>query len=112
MVMFQANEEVDRIGTLVNDREDALIAANLFEMRESGEQVVVIVAHHLVVDVVSWNIILQDLEQLLQGGASLHKSLSFQTWTTMQREKALASTLEQVFPHIDTPVNDLASLSA
>ncbi|KAF1915917.1 hypothetical protein BDU57DRAFT_573349 [Ampelomyces quisqualis] len=60
----------------------------------SGEQIVFIAAHHLVIDVVSWKIILGDLEDLLKGGAAhqLPKALSFQSWCEKQNSHALTTT--------------------
>ncbi|KAJ1976971.1 hypothetical protein H4R35_002481, partial [Dimargaris xerosporica] len=45
-----------------------------------GTQVLFITVHHLVVDLVSWRIILEDLEALLTGQALPPKSLSFRQW--------------------------------
>lgn len=51
----------------------------------SGEQYLVLVAHHLVVDLVSWRVILDDLETLL-AGSKLQPSLPFQVWNKMQTD--------------------------
>ncbi|KAJ4350472.1 uncharacterized protein N0V89_009093 [Didymosphaeria variabile] len=58
----------------------------------TGEQVLFLTAHHLVIDVVSWRIILGDLEESLTSSASveLHKGLPFATWN----EKQLSHTAE------------------
>lgn len=62
-----------------------LFAADLFNIH-SGEQVLFITAHHLVIDMVSWRIILGDLEECLNSGSvtSLQKELPFQTWSEKQ----------------------------
>ena len=87
-----------------------LIAADLFDMDASGDQMILIVAHHLVVDVVSWQIILHDLEQLLLSPDTcrLTKSLPFQTWTRAQAAEARRSTPGEVFHDIPPPHADLA----
>ncbi|KAI0546770.1 hypothetical protein F4679DRAFT_401148 [Xylaria curta] len=56
----------------------------------SGEQYLFVVAHHLVVDLVSWRIIVQDLADLLTtpGTALSQKSIPFQTWVSLQAEYA------------------------
>lgn len=65
-----------------------LLAADLFNLRTGG-QVLFLVAHHLCIDMVSWRIVLQDLEELVVSGSlSLEKALSFQTWCAMQTERA------------------------
>jgi fumiquinazoline F synthetase len=51
------------------------------------------VIHHLVVDLVSWRIILGDLELLLTSDnvseASLEPTTSFQTWSSLQAQHAI-----------------------
>jgi non-ribosomal peptide synthase protein (TIGR01720 family) len=62
-----------------------LFAADLFNT-QSGEQVLFICAHHLVIDVVSWRIILGDLEECINSGSfdKLQKELPFQIWNEKQ----------------------------
>ncbi|CAI7577277.1 unnamed protein product [Penicillium palitans] len=65
-----------------------ILAADLFNLRTGG-QVLFLVAHHLCIDMVSWRIVLQDLEELVVSGSlSLEKALSFQSWCAMQTERA------------------------
>ncbi|OQE37713.1 hypothetical protein PENCOP_c009G04857 [Penicillium coprophilum] len=65
-----------------------IMAADLFNLRAGG-QVLFLVAHHLCIDMVSWRIVLQDLEELVVSGTlSLDKALSFQSWCAMQTERA------------------------
>ncbi|KAJ4290805.1 hypothetical protein N0V90_010000 [Kalmusia sp. IMI 367209] len=58
-------------------------------VRIGQEQRCLFSAHHLVIDLVSWRILLEDLGEVLQSG-SLHsdKPISFQVWQHMQREYA------------------------
>ena len=62
-----------------------LFAAVLFNTQADG-QVLFLAAHHLVIDVVSWRIILDDLEELLTASApvQLQKGLSFASWNDRQ----------------------------
>ena len=60
----------------------------------TGEQYLILIAHHLVVDVVSWRIILDDLQTLLAGGALQPSGLPFQVWNEMQTAKAKTRELE------------------
>ncbi|KAK6725218.1 hypothetical protein SNK04_004022 [Fusarium graminearum] len=69
---------------------DLLFASH--SIRISGEQgsdmhqYLLLVASHLVIDLVSWRVILGDLEDLLAGSPlPLEEPLSFQVWNTMQR---------------------------
>ncbi|KAL9614736.1 MAG: hypothetical protein Q9167_000805 [Letrouitia subvulpina] len=68
-----------------------IMAVDLFESDESGSQVLAIVVHHLVIDVVSWGIILDDLESFLASGkVTTQPTLPFQTWLQLQFEKVLS----------------------
>jgi len=56
-----------------------VFAGDLFNVGD--EQYLFLTAHHLVVDLVSWRIILKDLEDYLtQGSISSYQSLSFEKW--------------------------------
>jgi non-ribosomal peptide synthase protein (TIGR01720 family) len=72
-----------------------VFAVNLFNIQ--GEQLLFMAAHHLVVDVVSWGIILGDLEDLLVSGAAatLSKGLSFQAWCVKQAVHALEPSQQE-----------------
>ncbi|GAB7354911.1 hypothetical protein MBLNU459_g5541t2 [Dothideomycetes sp. NU459] len=56
----------------------------------NGDQYLIMIAHHLVIDLVSWRILLDDLETLLSGG-KLRNSISFQAWNRLQAEKIASS---------------------
>ncbi|KAL1965991.1 hypothetical protein VTN77DRAFT_4931 [Rasamsonia byssochlamydoides] len=63
-----------------------VFAADLFETRNK-EQFLFLVAHHLCVDMVSWRVIIQDLQDILETGSLPgDKPLSFQTWCALQEE--------------------------
>jgi non-ribosomal peptide synthase protein (TIGR01720 family) len=66
-----------------------VFAVTLFDVH-TGEQILFITAHHLVVDVVSWRVILGDIEDSLQSGSadSLQASLPFQFWCEKQAAHA------------------------
>ncbi|KAL2911426.1 hypothetical protein HK105_209105 [Polyrhizophydium stewartii] len=56
-----------------------LLAVRLLHMHD-GSQRLFFGIHHLVVDLVSWRVLLDDLETLLRGRQLAPKTLSFQTW--------------------------------
>jgi NRPS condensation-like uncharacterized protein/aryl carrier-like protein len=70
-----------------------------------GRQSLFIAIHHLVIDLVSWRVLLEELEVLLLGRTlSIPTSIAFQTWRTIQAEytareedsrKAIKETVEQ-----------------
>lgn len=70
-----------------------VFAAVLFDV-QADQQVLFLAAHHLVVDVVSWRIILDDLEELLTSSASvqLERGLSFASWNEKQISHATQAT--------------------
>ena len=85
-----------------------VIAVNLFNIGPSDTQLF-IAAHHLVIDLVSWRIILQDLEDLLHFGTlRAHSSLPFQMWCRLQLENAQEQNAKQLLPHKEVPKADLA----
>ncbi|KAL8732958.1 MAG: hypothetical protein Q9166_002356 [cf. Caloplaca sp. 2 TL-2023] len=82
-----------------------LFAVNIFNL-DSGDQLLFMTAHHLVVDLVSWRVIIQDLEDLLTDPkiiADVEATLSFQTWSKMQIEHAHTLSPSTVLPPVDIP---------
>ncbi|KAL4997132.1 hypothetical protein BDV10DRAFT_186497 [Aspergillus recurvatus] len=72
-----------------------VIAVDLFDKKV--EQILFLVASHLCVDVVSWRIVLQELEDFVgTGSISSDAPLSFQSWCDVQREgsKEINKTIE------------------
>jgi non-ribosomal peptide synthase protein (TIGR01720 family) len=67
-------------------RDGPLLAASLMDVNE--EQFLFVAVHHLVVDMVSWGILLDDLEALLIDKHLGPKPMSFQSWATAQNEYA------------------------
>ena len=85
-----------------------LMAVDLFDTQEG--QLLFMTAHHLVVDLVSWRVILQDVEELLTNptaaAADAESSLSFQTWCKLQMEHAHKQPLNKVLPPCDITIQD------
>jgi amino acid adenylation domain-containing protein/non-ribosomal peptide synthase protein (TIGR01720 family) len=68
-----------------------VFSAELFTIGDQKEQYLSLIAHHLIIDLVSWRIILGDIEGLLQSEVntlSLARPLPFQTWSQLQVEYA------------------------
>jgi amino acid adenylation domain-containing protein/non-ribosomal peptide synthase protein (TIGR01720 family) len=76
-----------------------LFSADMFNCQNNG-QLLFMVAHHLIIDLVSWRIILQDLEEVVQSGRlSAEAPLSFQVWCKSQAEYAQTQLVpEKVLP--------------
>jgi aryl carrier-like protein len=81
-----------------------LLAADLFEV--NGEQHAFLVAHHLVIDLVTWRLLLEELEDILNGDTLLPPALPFQKWAQLQSEHAAKVALDKVLPPIDIPALD------
>ena len=79
-------------------RKGPLVSANLFESGQNRGQVLSLVMHHLIVDVVSWGIILQDLEDLFESKRPMQPSIPFQIWCKMQEERL---PLDSKIDHLD-----------
>ncbi|KAJ8116150.1 hypothetical protein ONZ43_g4503 [Nemania bipapillata] len=63
-----------------------VFAIDYFEL-DSSNIIVLFTAHHLVVDLVSWRIILHDMERLLRGAQTLPAvKSSFRQWTDIQKQ--------------------------
>jgi hypothetical protein len=76
----------DEILTLINETEDAIdpfggpVFAAMY-IHNQDKQMLYLVAHQLILDSLSWRIILSDLEELLQKGTLLSEgSVSFERW--------------------------------
>ena len=77
-----------------------LLAVHLFNVSEDNEQLLFLSAHHLVVDLVSWRIILNDLHELISTGQVCSEvPLSFQTWLRLQHEHSLSLTSGDTLHH-------------
>lgn len=78
----------------LNIEDGPLFVADLIEIGHPERQILFLTAHHLVIDLMSWRIVLQDLEQLLLGGtAHASHSMPFPAWCS-----ALAEEVHQEGP--------------
>lgn len=63
-------------------RHGPVFAADLIEVGQPKRQILFLAAHHLVIDLMSWRIITQDLEQLLRDGTThTSHSMTFPAWS-------------------------------
>jgi amino acid adenylation domain-containing protein/non-ribosomal peptide synthase protein (TIGR01720 family) len=75
-----------------------LFSIDVFDVEDTFSQAIAMVAHHLIVDVVSWGIILEDFQGLLQGLSPLPQSLPFHAWLQQQSAEAKQASANRVFP--------------
>ncbi|KAL8654006.1 MAG: hypothetical protein Q9210_001767, partial [Variospora velana] len=102
-VMSQSQASMDPVN-------GPLMSVDVFQV-EGGSQLLFMTAHHLVVDLVSWRVILQDLEDLLTNPRALtdtEPSMSFQAWSKMQMEHSHTLSLSTVLPPVAIPKQDYA----
>ena len=82
-----------------------LFAVDLFDV-DSGAQLLFMTAHHLVVDLVSWRVVLEEVEELLTNptaGAVAEPCLNFQAWCRLQQEDAQKAPINTVLPTSEIP---------
>jgi amino acid adenylation domain-containing protein/non-ribosomal peptide synthase protein (TIGR01720 family) len=76
----------------------------------NNEQMIHLVAHHLVIDLVSWRIILQELEQLLKSGefsmSEIH--LSFRAWHGLQSDYVRRLSTSEIAMPFKVPSSNYA----
>jgi Condensation domain len=71
-----------------------------------NEQFLFLAAHHLSIDMVSWRIIIQDLEDILEtGSVPVDKPLSFQSWYALQSEHVKRNVDGRRLPFDVMPTN-------
>jgi len=78
-----------------------ILAFELFERHSRNQQTLFMTAHHLVIDLVSWRVILEDLEEMLsrpRDQSTTHPSLSFPAWIALQRDEVVNMALDQLVP--------------
>ncbi|KAK9675275.1 hypothetical protein K7432_016539, partial [Basidiobolus ranarum] len=85
---------VEEIKTHVHQLQRSLdiISGPLFQFSlyntSDGQQLIFMTVHHFLLDLLSWRIIWEDLEQLLQGQECGYKSLSFMQWSQVLYDHA------------------------
>lgn len=89
---ISTNEQVETVvhsaQSAINVENGPVFAAAHFQTTD-GHQMLYLVAHHLVIDVASWRLIIHDLDELLQHGSLLSKrAMPFRTWAELQKQDA------------------------
>ena len=83
----EARAEIQQLQSTLDIRKGPVFRADMFQM-QSG-QVLSLIAHHLLIDLVSWRVILQDLQECLDTGVlPSAMPLSFQDWCVRQEQYA------------------------
>ncbi|KAJ2904358.1 Nonribosomal peptide synthase atnA [Zalerion maritima] len=78
---------LERSQTIIDIQSGPVFAAEHF-YTDDGQQMLYLIAHHLVVDLWSWRVIIKDLDELLHQGTLYSKrSMPFQSWIAIQEEE-------------------------
>ena len=110
VLQHHASDDTNRIRSEVdmsiNIEKGQVIAVSLIDL--AHDQMLYITAHHLVIDLVSWRIILRDLEQALSSPKPSCQSevLSFSSWCRLLYEYAGSQWIEQETLPFDVPNMD------
>jgi len=92
----QTHAAVDEVDVLTSDID--LVNGPLVRARLHGSTLTIDI-HHLVVDGVSWRILLEDLETAYRGEALPAKTTSFQEWANRLTEHATSGGFDDELPH-------------
>ncbi|KAF2106754.1 hypothetical protein BDV96DRAFT_654318 [Lophiotrema nucula] len=99
--------------TSLDTQNGPIFAVVLFNTANEGQHLF-LVAHHVMIDLVSWRVILRDLEEILTTGLlSAAKPIPFQNWLALQSEHAKAADIDSVLPYtIPSPDFDYWGMSS
>ncbi|KAI1201602.1 hypothetical protein F5X97DRAFT_290058 [Nemania serpens] len=94
--LIGTNAELESVATAaqfaINIEHGPVFAAHHFHTND-GYQLLYLVAHHLVVDLKSWQVVANDLERLLTDGHLLSKhAFTFKEWTLHQKHRVQTTT--------------------
>jgi amino acid adenylation domain-containing protein/non-ribosomal peptide synthase protein (TIGR01720 family) len=99
--------------TSLDTQNGPIFAVVLFNTTAEG-QFLFLVAHHVMIDLVSWRVILRDLEEVLTTGLlTTEKPIPFQNWLALQYEHAQITAVSSVLPYdIPSPDFDYWAMSS
>lgn len=82
----QMSEEIEKCRGSINIENGPAVSSVLFDNAD-GSQMIFISIHHLIIDLMSWRILLNDMEDLVSGRPlQTITSVPFPTWATLQDE--------------------------
>ncbi|CAM1500424.1 Fc.00g095860.m01.CDS01 [Cosmosporella sp. VM-42] len=96
---------VESAQAVINPIEGPVFAAEHVRTAD-GESLLYLVAHHLVVDLISWRVMTHDLDELLQQGTLFSEgSIPFPHWIDYQSYERTQRLTEPTLPFTITPTN-------
>ncbi|NWA60547.1 amino acid adenylation domain-containing protein [Pantoea sp. B9002] len=82
----QLEEQLTALQAGLNYEQGPLWRAALIRRHPGGHDRLWFAFHHLIIDAVSWRILSQDLQQLIEQGPLAYKSTSYRRWALAQQE--------------------------
>src|SRR3569833_391587 len=88
------------------------MAVELFSMENATYQVLFMTGHHLVLDLVSWRVILEEKEEILENPSmvidmtAIYRSMSFKKLISVQAADCADKHLDHVYPSVADRVPD------
>lgn len=96
----QNEDEINELSNVLQGKLDIqsgpVFAFHVFELPHDA-QVVLMIAHHLVVDIVSWQMLLLDLEKALQGQPRSMPVTLFRDWSQAQRYEQMTPEMADAY---------------
>jgi non-ribosomal peptide synthase protein (TIGR01720 family) len=90
--------------TSLNIEHGPVFRVDVVDLPVQDQKAIHMVAHHLVVDIVSWRIIVQDLTQILETGIlPVESPLFFRAWCALQSEHNKSIDAKALLPFEETP---------
>ncbi|GLB10767.1 nonribosomal peptide synthase [Aspergillus tubingensis] len=100
---YQVSNILRNMGGVFDIEKGPVFAARVYNLRAERKQLMFVHAHHLVVDVVSWHVLLGDLELAIATGSLAGPApLSFQSWLRSQKEMAQSLEPRDLLPFANT----------
>ncbi|KAK9700841.1 hypothetical protein K7432_012009 [Basidiobolus ranarum] len=89
----EMKEHIHKLQQSLNLVSGPVFQVSMYDLND-GNQLLFMTGHRFVIDLVSWRIIWEDLEQLLQGKEYGYKSMSFMQWSSMLDDYAQSLDME------------------
>ncbi|GLA28321.1 nonribosomal peptide synthase [Aspergillus niger] len=100
---YEVSRILRNMGGVFDIEKGPVFAARLYNLRSERKQLMFVHAHHLVVDVVSWHVLLGDLELAIATGSLAGPApLSFQSWLRSQKDMAQSLEPRDLLPFSNT----------
>lgn len=80
-----------------------VFAVDVFRTGDGSSEALLLTAHHLVVDLVSWRIIWHDLEQAIRNRPLPAPTMTFEHWCTVQQDASVELAVKDVLPALPEP---------